>query len=87
MSVLKNEDEAAENCVMKSCEICCEKFEKLEKFECCSYELCLSCYVQISKNKPQCPKCRKFYDIPKGTQPENGIMTHEIVNFSLPGRN
>ena len=72
----------------KTCEICSE--DKLNekdiiKLKNCSHELCKICYKRNTEINPKCPFCQKYYQIPRGTQPKNGQMTHRIIHTQLPG--
>ncbi|CAF0970786.1 unnamed protein product [Brachionus calyciflorus] len=86
-SSLKTIDDSKEKEIEieKSCGVCLEKFDKFKILDKCKHELCDECYTRVFEIKPQCPFCQVYYGIPKGTQPPNGKMKHEIKRFSLKG--
>ena len=71
----------------KECEICSETFNlnKFIQLPNCQHDLCTACYQKILASNPKCPFCQTFFGKPKGNQPNNGKMIHQIISSCLAG--
>ena len=71
----------------KECEICNDNFDlkNFTKFPNCQHEICTVCYQKILASNPKCPFCQIYFGKPKGNQPKNGKMDHQIISYCLAG--
>ena len=66
------------------CPICMDEIIAAEHLK-CGHSFCATCIHQsFTLCQPKCPSCGKMYGEYRGNQPD-GLMTHKIINSSLPG--